>query len=299
MKSKLFITIHRIKNSVPGWLLILPALVLVYFLIIRPQVLSIYYSFCEMKGFNVTGFAGFDNYIRVIKDSMFLKLLWNTLQYVLWSIVIGYFVPIVLAIALNEMVHFRQGFRVMTYLPAALPGVAVIMLWYFMYYPDASGLFNTILTKFGVGPVGWLQEPAWVIPLIVLSMTWQGSGATTLYYFAALQGVNRELYEAALIDGAGFITRIRTVAFPHISKISLLFLVKQVINVFSVMEQPLQMTDGGPNNASMTLGLQSYRYAFVQNKPQLAMALSVIMFLILLIATVFYFKMDKKLSENE
>ena len=290
---------QKVKKSIPGWLLILPALVLVYFLIIRPQVLSIYYSFCEMKGFNVTGFAGFDNYIRVMKDSMFLKLLWNTLQYVLWSIIIGYFVPIVLAIALNEMVHFRQGFRVMTYLPAALPGVATIMLWYFMYYPDASGLFNTILTKFGVEPVGWLQEPAWVIPFIVLSMTWHGSGATTLYYFAALQGVNRELYEAALMDGAGFIRRIRTVAFPHISKISLLFLVKQVINVFSIMEQPMQMTDGGPNNASMTLGLQAYRYAFVNNKPQLAMALSVIMFLILLIATVFYFKMDKKLSENE
>ena len=130
-------------------------------------------------------------------------------------------------------------------------------------------------------------------------MTWHATGATTIYYFAALQGVNRELYEAAVIDGAGFFRRLRTVAFPHISKISLLFLVRQIIGVFSIMEQPLQMTDGGPNNASMSLGLQSYKYAFVQNKPQLAMALSVIMFLILCIATIFYFKMDKKLSENE
>jgi len=289
----------KIRNSVPGWVMILPALFLVYFLIVRPQILSIFYSFCEMKGFKVTGFAGFDNYIRVIKDSMFLKLLGNTLMYTVWSIIIGYFVPIVLAIALNEMVHFRQGFRVLTYLPAALPGVAVMMLWYFMYYPDASGLFNTILAKFGMEPFGWLQVPAWVIPLIVVSLTWHGAGVTTLYYFAALQSVNRELYEASLIDGAGFFTRIRTVALPHISKISLLFLVKQIISVFSIMEQPLQMTDGGPNNASMTLGLQSYKYAFVQNKPQLAMALSVIMFLILCIATIFYFKMDKKLSENE
>lgn len=291
--------LQRIRRSIPGWLLILPALLLVYFIIVRPQVLSIYYSFCEMKGFKVTGFAGFDNYIRVISDSLFWKLLGNTLMYTFWSIVIGYFIPIVLAIALNEMVHFRQGFRVMTYLPAALPGVATIMLWYFMYYPDASGLFNSILARFGIESFGWLQEPAWTIPLIVLSMTWHGAGATTLYYFAALQGINRELYEAAVIDGAGFIRRLRTVAFPHISKISLLFLVKQIISVFSIMEQPLQMTDGGPNNASMSLGLQAYKYAFVQNKPQLAMALSVIMFLILCIATVFYFKMDKKLSEND
>ena len=173
------------------------------------------------------------------------------------------------------------------------------MLWYFMYSPDVSGLFNSLFIKMGIEPFGWLQEPAWVIPLIVVSMTWHSAGVTTMYYFAALQGVNRELYEAALIDGAGFIKRIKTVTFPHISKISLLFLVRQIISVFSIMEQPLQMTDGGPNNASMSLGLQTYKYAFIQNKPQLSMALSVIMFLILCIATVFYFKMDKKLSENE
>ncbi len=288
----------KLKKNIPGWLLILPALLCVYFLIVRPQVLGIAYSFAEMKGFRITGFAGLDNYIRVIKDSMFGKLLFNTLSYTFWSIIIGYFIPILLAIALNEMVHFRNGFRIISYFPAALPGVAVMMLWYFLYYPDASGLFNMLLDKLGFEPYEWLQDVERVIPWVVISMTWHGSGATTLYYFAALQGVNRELYEAAVMDGAGFIKRIRIVAFPHIAAIALLFLVKQIIGVFSIMEQPLQMTDGGPNNASMTLGLQAYRYAFVQGKPQLAMALSVIMFLILCLATVFYFKMEKKFSEN-
>jgi len=270
----------------------------VYFLVVRTQIMSIIYSFSEMKGFKVVGFAGIDNYIRVVKDTMFLKLLLNTFMYTFWSIVIGYFVPIVLAIAINEMVHFRSGFKVITYFPAALPGVATIMLWYFMYYPDATGLFNAVLMKFGLEPYVWLQDPQWVIPFIVLSMTWHGAGATTLYYFAALQGVSRELYEAAIIDGAGFFRRIRAVAFPHISGISLLFLVRQILAVFSVMEQPLQMTDGGPNNASMSLGLQTYKYAFVQMKPQLSMALGVIMFLILCVVTFMYFKLNKKIEEN-
>ncbi len=288
----------KIKTSISGWLLLLPALLCVYFLVVRPQVLGFAYSFAEMKGFRITGFAGLDNFMRVVKDSMFPKLLMNTFSYTFWSIVIGYFVPIFLAIILNEMVHFRNGFRIITYFPAALPGVAVMMLWYFLYYPDASGLFNVILTKLGFEPYVWLQDPKWVIPLIVFSMTWHGAGATTLYYFAALQGVSRELYEAAVMDGAGFFTRLRVVAFPHIASISLLFLVKQIIGVFSIMEQPLQMTDGGPNNASMSLGLQTYKYAFVQGKPQLAMALAVIMFLILSLATIFYFRTEKKLSEN-
>ena len=286
------------KKSISGWLLIIPAILCVYFTIVRPQVLGIVYSFAKMKGFRITGFAGLDNYVRVVKDSLFPKLLLNTFLYTFWSILIGYFVPILLAIMLNEMVHFRNGFRTMTYFPAALPGVAVMMLWYFLYYPDASGLFNMILIKLGFKSYIWLQDPNWVIPWIVVPMTWHGAGATVLYYFAALQSVNPELYEAAIMDGAGFIRRIRVVSFPHIAAISLLFLVKQIIGVFSIMEQPLQMTDGGPNNASMSLGLQAYKYAFVQNKPQLAMALSVIMFLILCIATVFYFRMEKKLSDN-
>ena len=288
----------KFKNSIPGWLLILPALLCIYFFAVRPQALGIAYSFAKMKGFRIVGFAGFDNYVRVVKDSLFPKLLMNTFLYTFWSIVIGYFVPIILAVALNEMVHFRNGFRIITYFPAALPGVAVMMLWYFLYYPDASGLFNTLLMKLGMEPYGWLQDPKWVIPWIVFSMTWHGAGATTLYYFAALQGVPRELYEAAVMDGAGFFRRLRMVAFPHIAKISLLFFVKQIIGVFSILEQPLQMTDGGPNNASNSLGLQTYKYAFVGGKPQLAMALSVIMFLILSLATVFYFKMEKKLSND-
>ncbi len=286
------------KKSISGWLLVLPAILCVYFVIVRPQVLGIVYSFVKMKGFRITGWAGLENYVRVVKDSLFPKLLTNTFLYTFWSIIIGYFVPILLAIVLNEMVHFRNGFRIMSYFPAALPGVAVMMLWYFLYYPDASGLFNMILVKLGLKSYIWLQDPKWVIPWIVVPMTWHGAGATALYYFAALQSVNRELYEAAMMDGAGFIRRIRVVAFPHIAAISLLFLVKQIIGVFSVMEQPLQMTDGGPNNASMSLGLQAYKYAFVQNKPQLAMALSVIMFLILCVATIFYFKMEKKMSDN-
>ena len=116
------------KKSISGWLLIIPAILCVYFTIVRPQVLGIAYSFAKMTGFKITGFAGFDNYVRVVKDSLFPKLLLNTFLYTFWSVLIGYFVPILLAIMLNEMVHFRNGFRTMTYFPAALPGVAVSII---------------------------------------------------------------------------------------------------------------------------------------------------------------------------
>lgn len=285
------------KRDVNAWIIILPALILIYLCILRPQILGTYWSFFDMKGYKVQKFVGLANYKMVMADSMFLKTLWNTCQYVLWSIVIGYFLPIIIAILLNETVHFRNTCRVLIYFPSILPTAGVALLWYFMFYPDAGGLLNMVGAAFGLEPYVWLQDSKRTIMYIIISMTWSGCGSSVIYYFAALQGVSRELYEAAIIDGAGFFRRIRTITLPHISGIALLFLVRQIISVFSVMEQPLQMTDGGPNGASTTLGLLAYKYGFVSIKPNLAMAVGVIMFLILAVITCFYFCLDRKIEK--
>ena len=294
-KKKGFLDI--LKKNWSGWLLLLPAALVLYFFVIRPTFLGAYWSFFNMKGFKVTDFIGLENYRRVIGDMNFMKNLWNTCQYVLWSIVFGYPLPIILAVLLNEAVHLRNTFRFVIYFPGILPGVAVSLLWFFVLSPTQGGLFNQILANFGMEPYGWLQDANWTIFYIILSMTWSGCGGTAIYYFAALQGVSRELYEAAIMDGAGFFKRFWVVTLPYIYNISLLFLVRQIIGVFSVMDQVMQMTDGGPNGASMTLGLQIYRYAFVDYRPQFAMALGMVMFFLMIGITIFYFYMDKKLSE--
>ena len=286
------------SQDISAWILLLPAVLCIYLFIIRPQVMGVYWSFFNMKGYKVQEFVGLANYRQVISDTMFVKTMWNTFQYVLWSLVLGFLLPILVAVILNELVHARNTFRFCTNFPAVLPGMAVSLLWYLMYYPDQGGLLNMIGSRFGLQPYAWLQDSKNTIKLIVLSMTWNGCGSTAIYYFASLQGVSRELYEAAIIDGAGFIKRFFTVTVPHISGIALLFLVRQIIGVFSIMEQPMQMTDGGPNGASNTLGLLAYKYGFVSIKPQLAMAVGVIMFLILMVFTLFYFYLDKKIERD-
>ena len=297
-KRKKQFSLTSLGNEISAWVLILPAIFCVYFLIVRPQILGFYWSFFNMHGYRVEEFVGLENYRRVIADTMFLKTLLNTCKYVIFSLLIGYIYPIILAIMLNEMVHARNALRVMIYLPSILPAVASLALWNMIYYPDQSGLLNIVLSWVGVEPYGWLQDSTNTILYIVISMTWHAAGGTVIYYFSALQGVNRELYEAAMMDGAGFFKRIRIVTLPHISGVSLLFLVRQIINVFSVMEQPLQMTGGGPNGASTTMGLQVYKYGFESIKPQFAMALGVIMFMILMVVTVFYFYLNKKIESN-
>lgn len=279
-------------------MLIVPALICIYYVIIRPQITGITWSFYNMQGYKITTFAGLDNYKRILSDNQFYRTLFNTILYVIWSVVVGFLLPIIMAVMLNEAVHMRKTFRFIVYFPSVLPGVAIMLLWYLMYSPDASGLLNILLSKFGCEPYTWLQDENWTILYIILSMTWSTAGATALYYFASLQGVSRELYEAATMDGAGFFKRMWHITLPHMSGIILLMFVKQIIGVFSIMEQPMQMTDGGPNGASLTLGLLSYRYGFVNNRPQLAMAVGVVMFIILMVMTCFYYAVDKKVSDK-
>lgn len=288
-----------INDDIKAWLLLLPSLLCTYFIIIRPQVMGGYWSFFNMRGFTVVNFVGFNNYKHVLADTLFLKTFFNTCLYVIWSLVIGFVIPFVIAIIMNELTHFREATRVIVYMPSVIPAVAVSMIWYFVYYPDASGLLNMFLGKFGIRPYAWLQDSNYTILFIVVSMAWSGIGNTAIYYFAGLQGINRELYEAAVMDGAGFFRRIRMVTIPQMSGMLALFFVRQIIGVFNVMEQPLQMTDGGPNNASLSLGLLNYRYGFVQGKPQYSMALGVIMFITLSVFTYVYFKMNKHIEENQ
>ncbi len=289
----------KLGKNIGAWCLLLPSVFCVYFLVIRPQLQGVFLSFFNMKGFTPTKFVGLENYKRVISDSVFATTFVNTWEYVLWSLVIGLAVPFVTAIVMNELVHMRKTIRTIVYLPGIMPAVAVSLLWYFIYYPDVSGLLNSFLVRLGMQPYEWLQDGRFTILYIIISMTWSGMGGTAIYYFAAMQGISRELYEAAVVDGAGYFRRIWVVTIPQMAGMLALFGIKQCINVFNVMEQPMQMTGGGPNNASMTLGYLSYQYAFSYYKPQLALALGVIMFIVLIVFAMIYYKMDKKISENQ
>ena len=290
-----------ITRDLSAWILLIPMLICVFYFILRPQILSIYWSFHKMVMYKPQGFVGLQNYITVLSRPDFLQTLKNTVTYVVYSMIIGFPLPFILALIMNELVHFRKLTRVLVYFPGVMPAMATSLLWVFIYNPAAGGLMNMILGKVGIAPYQWLQDSRFTILWIVVSMTWNGCGGTALYYFAAMQGINRELYEAALIDGAGFWKRVRIVTLPYMYGMLILFGVKQIIGVFNVMEQVLQMTGGGPNNASVTLGLLNYRYAFENGgkNAQYALALGVMMFIGLSIFAVLYFFLDKKIQANQ
>lgn len=298
VKKKNQAIFKTIRKEVGAWLLLLPFLILLYFMVWRPMIGGTLWSFYDMKGYEPTEFIGFKNYITVFQDTQFLQTLGNTLQYVMYSLLIGFIPPVILAILLNEVIHGNNYFKLSMYFPCMIPGVAVSMLWYYIYFPNSGGLLNTLLSLLKVEPSVWLQNSKITIPLIIISCTWRGLGGTMLMYLAALQGINQDLYEAALIDGAGFFSRVRNITLPQISGILLLYLVRQIISVFQIMEQPLAMTGGGPNGASLSLSLQGYRYAFEYFLIGNSLALGVITFLMLIVLTVFYFFLKKRVEDN-
>lgn len=291
---------QALKRQIGAWLLISPLIVILYLAIWRPTVIGAIWSFFKMNAYNPGEFIGLRNYQLVLSNSQFLPTLRNTVMYVFWSLVIGFVPPIAIAVMINEMVHLKDQMRVVIYIPAVIPGIAAMLIWSRIYDPGASGLLNMVLQRMGMGTFGWLNNEKFAIIGIVIYMTWSGFAGTMLLYYATIQGVSTELYEAALIDGAGPLKRCWHVTLPQMSGVLLLNLVRQIIGVFQVMEQPLAMTDGGPNGASTSLSYQLYLYGFKSSGQRTgqAMALGVIIFLILIVFTAFYFWVNKKLENN-
>ena len=299
MKNKT-IRNSALRNNLDAWILMMPMIIILYLFVWRPTVLGAVWSFFRMKAYTVLDFCGIENYVKVLTHTQFVPMLINTVKYVFWSFVIGFLPPLFIAIMINEMVHFKNAFRVIIYIPAVIPGIAAMLMWYFIYYPDKTGLLNMVLAKFGMQPHRWLNDPNFTIIGIIIYTTWKGFAGTMLLYYAALQGVSTELYEAALIDGAGPFKRLWNVTRPAIEGLLLLNVVRQIIGVFQIMQEPLAMTGGGPDGASTSLSYQLYQYGFNSGGKGTgqAMALGMIIFLILIVFTIFYFWLNRKVEDR-
>lgn len=290
IKARSPIMPEKVKRNIIGWLLMLPGCICFIVFVIQPIIVGAYMSFFETQGFEAVKFVGLQNYKDVIADSLFLKSILNSAKYCFWSVLIGGFTPLIIATMLNEVVRGKTFFRFATYFPCIIPGIVTSIMWKILFQPDANGFLNMILGKFGIEPLQWLQNPSMTIPLIVFTMTWAAFGSTTLIYLASLQSIDNSLYEAAEIDGAGFFNKIRHVTFPHVSGMLKMLLLLQIMGVFKVFQEPLAMTGGGPNNASTSIMLTAYNYAFSYMQVGRSTALGMIIAVILCVFSIVYFK---------
>lgn len=276
------------KRDLVGWLVMLPPLILFAFFIWEPLIENVWLSLHSAVRYEIKDFVGLENYFKVIRNPNFMAAFKNTFSYVFWSLVIGYLVPIILGILISETVRFKSFFRVGIYFPNIVPGLATVWLWTYFFTPGNTGVLNILLSKIGIAPQLWLTNPKWTIPLIIITLTWKSAGSTALIYMAGISGISPDLYEAATIDGAGIWKRIRHITLPNVFGLASTMLILQIISVFQILYEPMVMTNGGPNNASISLMMQMYQLAFRDfNFPQAA-ALSVMISIILIILSVIY-----------
>jgi multiple sugar transport system permease protein len=240
--------------------------------------------------------VGWSNFSYVLSDPQLPQSALNTLYFAFLALIFGFPVPLFLAVFISELRKTGWLYNVLSYLPAVVPPVAAILLWTFFYDPSTSGVFNSILGWFGIGPFAWLNSQTLAMPAIVLEATWAGAGATSIIYLAALTGVRTELYEAAELDGAGIWSRVWHVTLPQIRGIILIMMLLQLIGTFQVFTEPFLFTGGGPNNATMTVLLLIYRYAFVNGDFGAATALSVLLAIVLCALSVVYHFVTRRWS---
>lgn len=228
-----------------------------------------------MKG---TSWVGLDNFIAVFTAPVFYKSLVNSFVFVGLTILIGFLAPIFLALALNEIPRFKVFFRTVFYLPAMTSPVVIAFLWRQFYEKDETGLLNTVLAPFteglngllgaiGKGPIplthDWLGDPSLAMFAVVLPGIWAGAGPGSILYLAALKNIPVERYEAADLDGASWIQKIRWIVFPGLKPLILINLLGVFIAGFKAMESVFILTGGGPLYATHTIGLEVWTNAFM------------------------------------
>lgn len=277
-----------------GWLIMLPSLILFAFFVWEPLLENIRLSLYSAKRFELIEFIGLSNYIKVLRSPDFMDAFVNTFKYTFWSLVIGYLIPIFLGILISETVHFRGLFRVGIYFPNIIPGLATIWIWSYFFMPGKNGVLNIFLSKIGISPQVWLNNPKLTIPLIIVTMTWKAAGSTALIYMAKISDISPDLYEAATIDGAGIWKRIWHITIPSIKPLASTLLIMQFISVFQILYEPMVLKNGGPNNASISLLMLMYRYGFRDFDFPAAAALSVMVCVILVILSGIYMKATAK-----
>lgn len=271
-----------------GLLFALPWLISLCAFCLYPFVASLYYSLCDYNGTTELLWVGLGNYQAMFKDELFAVSLYNTVYYVAFYIPFSTVWAIILALLLNLPVRGQSVYRTLYYIPSIVPAVGSSILWSWILNP-LYGIVNSALAALGIDGPGWLANPLWSKPALILMGLW-GVGGAVVIYLAGLQGVPQSLYEAADIDGATSWSKVIHITLPMLSPVILFNVIMGLIGGFQYFTQAYVMTGGGPVNSTLFYSLYIYRCAFNYFKMGYASALAWLLFLIVMSCTVLVFK---------
>ena len=298
------------KTRQAGWKAALPFLLpsMVGFILfsILPMITQLFISvtdwdglseltlFSDFGGFMQQFYVGLQNYVEIFTSKELYQVLGNTLWFIALYIPLMLVAAMAVALVLNSKMRGVGFLRVVYYIPVITSWVAGALIWKWALSPQ-YGIINSLLGLVGIDGPNWLQSPQWAIPAIVLASVWKDMGYFGLMLMAGLQGINRQYYEAASIDGAGKVKQFFRITLPLLTPTLFFIMIISLISSFQLFPQIMIMTpDGGPGGATMMLVERIYKYGFRYYEMGYASAYSWILFAILLVLTGIQMNLQKK-----
>jgi len=250
------------KTTLIGWSFITLASALICIFYFYPMVHALIMSFQSGTGTNLT-FTGLDNYARLLKDPTFITAVKNTVIYLIIQVPVMIFLALFLSVLLNDKnLKFKGFFRTAIFLPCVTSLVAYSVIFKYLFGVD--GIINMMLMKlsFVSEPIQWLTDPFWAKITIVIAITWRWTGYNMIFYLSSLQNIDSSIYEAAKIDGASSIQQFFKITIPMLKPIILFTSITSTIGTLQLFDEVMNITKGGPGNATMTISQYIYNLSF-------------------------------------
>lgn len=284
----------RFRTDIQGWLLLLPAAVLLAAFTHYPALATLWFSFFTTpRGNRPARFIGLENYHAMLADPVFWTALGNSLLFALVTVPLIVAIALAMALWVNSRIGGRGLLRLAYFTPTVLPMIAVANIWLFFYTPD-YGLLDQIRGLFGLPAVNWLGSRDTALWCLMAVSVWKEAGFFMIFYLAALQQISPDLAEAAAMEGAGRWHIFRRITFPLLMPTTLFVLVNAIINAFRVVDHVVVMTRGGPDNASTLLLFYIFETGFKFWDQGYAAALTMVLLALLAVLAVVQFGLLEK-----
>ncbi len=280
---------QRQKEMKAAWLMSAPAIVLLLVFLVTPFILAIGLSFTNQRLIpnpNLpTMFVGVRNFMRLLSDDTFHRAILNNLYFTAVVVPLQTALALTMAMLVNLRLKFTNLFRTIYFSPVVITMVVVAIVWYLLYNPEQGFINKTLNTlTFGAWPqLRWIHSTTWALPAIMILSIWQGVGFQMIIFLAGLQEIPKELYEVCDVDGASKWQRFWNVTFPLLRNTTLFVVISTTILSFKLFKQVWVMTQGGPQEATMTAIVMMYRQGFQRGNIGYASAIAVLFFIIVLI----------------
>jgi len=295
---------RQIQQMRLALLFLAPSIIILLVFMASPAINAILLSLKSWDGMRPAEWVGLNNYINLLQDRIFWLALKNTAYFTIATVIFQTTVPLLVASLLNSKIRGSTAFRTLYFMPVVISGAISGLLWSMIYEPN-FGILNETLRSLGLGNFAqlWLADRNTVMPSIILVSIWGSLGFYIVIFFAGLQNIPQELYEAASLDGAGAWQRFRHVSVPMLRPVITVAVVLNTIGGIQVFDSVWVMTAGGPNHASETLGTYLYSTAFGargSSNPQLGYAATIAIFILIfsLVISVFQIRLGRR-SEIE